>query len=75
MEFSKHRDRRFYIVARPATEKTGSDTDVIPTLYRRKTDRNFGQKKARTRRAFFTSIIVQLVVARVLDRRPQTFVR
>ena len=31
MEFPKHRDRRIYIVARPATAKTGPDTDVIPT--------------------------------------------
>ena len=31
MEFSKHCDRRIYIVARPATAKIGSNTDVIPT--------------------------------------------
>ena len=31
VEFPKHRDRRIYIVARPATAKIGPDTDLIPT--------------------------------------------
>ena len=31
VEFPTNRDRRVYIVARPATAKTGPDTDVIPT--------------------------------------------